>query len=242
MRPIVADTNYSHSKLLHKHKLKRKNIEPFKTSPPWEFIPSVAAINVSEAIAAGGDLDGDGFADVLAAEPLFNSARGRILFFFGSSRGLPETPQLTLEGNNPGDAFGTTVQMVGDVNGDGLDDFLASERNERNGFRAWVYFGHRERRFQRIEWSNATWPFPIGDINGDNFDDVAQYVPSDDLVYVYQGSEAGLGATPSCILRSEQKGSHFGHDIASAGDINGDGCDDLLVGAMKFNGRYQAGG
>ncbi|MSR64091.1 MAG: hypothetical protein EXS08_16845 [Planctomycetes bacterium] len=80
------------------------------------------------------------------------------------------------------------------------------------------------------------------DIDGDGFCDVIVGEPFRDGVFsdegrvlVYPGSAAGLAATPSWTKRGHQRGAHFGSALARAGDVNGDGFDDIVIGAPEFD-------
>ena len=77
-----------------------------------------------------------------------------------------------------------------------------------------------------------------GDVNGDGFSDVAvsAYLfdagkTDEGRVFVFAGSPEGLSKTPSWIMDGNQADGHFGRALACAGDVNGDGFDDLIVGA-----------
>ncbi len=83
----------------------------------------------------------------------------------------------------------------------------------------------------------------IGDVNGDGFDDVMvtaccsfstdqnQYPGR---VYVYHGSEDGLSQNPDWTASGDKGGSFFGYGGDGVGDLNGDGYDDLAVGAPCY--------
>jgi hypothetical protein len=88
-----------------------------------------------------------------------------------------------------------------------------------------------------------------GDVNGDTYDDVAVAAYLTDggenhegRVYVYLGSASGLSTSPAWTAESDQEGAFFGRSVASAGDVNGDTFDDLIVGAFGFdNGQTNEG-
>ena len=83
------------------------------------------------------------------------------------------------------------------------------------------------------------------DFNGDGYTDIAIGAPAGGYVKVYLGG-INFDTIPSYIIRSDQPGSWFGGSI-SAGDVNGDGYDDLIVGAEYYTeggvltGIYKSG-
>jgi hypothetical protein len=87
----------------------------------------------------------------------------------------------------------------------------------------------------------------VGNINGDQFDDIIVGAPGNDsigedsgIVYVFYGSRnpAPLDLDPNnahVFITGNESGDRFGWDVASAGDVNNDGYDDIIIGSPGYN-------
>ncbi|HPB31964.1 MAG TPA: integrin alpha, partial [Candidatus Sumerlaeota bacterium] len=102
------------------------------------------------------------------------------------------------------------------------------------GFPDWTYADDREDA--QLGFSVAT----AGDVNGDGFSDVivGAYQYDEDFgnqgkVFVFHGSETGLPTLPSWMF-SGPSSEHFGWSVATAGDVNGDGFSDIVVGSPRY--------
>ncbi|MBK7101211.1 MAG: FG-GAP repeat protein [Flavobacteriales bacterium] len=80
-----------------------------------------------------------------------------------------------------------------------------------------------------------------GDLNGDGYSDVvigareaSNGQASEGLVHVHYGSSTGIGIVPDLVLEIDQASASFGNSVSTAGDINGDGFSDLIVGAPNW--------
>ena len=91
---------------------------------------------------------------------------------------------------------------------------------------------------------------PAGNVNGDGYDDVIVSAPNYDhgqidegMVYLYYGSASCLSATPGWTAEGDASTYRLGISAAGAGDVNGDGYDDLIVGVSNYtNGEDDEGG
>jgi hypothetical protein len=205
------------------------------------------------AVGTAGDVNGDGYADVIVGAPGFDGGQlneGRVFVYYGSSAGLGGLPQWTAEGGRTDAALGHAVGMAGDVNGDGYGDIIAGAPGFDNGQtdegRAYLFPGSSP-VITDHQWS-AEGGAPgdefgrsvatAGDVNGDGYSDVVVGAPFNSengveagKVYVYYGGPLGLSLTPAWTALGEAENDGFGRVVGTAGDLNGDGYDDLVVGA-----------
>ena len=134
------------------------------------------------AVSKAGDVNHDGYDDVVVGAFGVNSRAGRAYVYQGSASGLASTTALTLSGETVGDGLGGSVSAAGDVNGDGYDDVLigAPYASSYTG-RVYLYegsatglstapgatvFGEATRNYFGVRLSGA------GDVNHDGYDDI----------------------------------------------------------------------
>jgi hypothetical protein len=133
------------------------------------------------SVSSAGDVNGDGYADVIVGAPGNDTAgtdAGRAYVFYGGP-GADAAADLTLTGAGAGDVFGFSVSSAGDVNGDGYADVIVGALgSEPGGGRAYVYFGGpgadavadltlmgAAGSFDGFGWSVSS----AGDVNGDGY-------------------------------------------------------------------------
>jgi FG-GAP repeat protein/VCBS repeat protein len=162
----------------------------------------------------------------------------------GSSLGaapLPDAPDWTAEANSHDSLMGAAVASAGDVNGDGFDDVVVGGYRYPDGSnsgRAWVFYGSASGLPATASWTadgvGAYSVAAAGDINGDGFGDLLIGADYSGCVRLYYGSASGLPALPNWITCTDGTSSAFGASVAGAGDVDGDGYDDILIGAPGY--------
>ncbi|MEE9269031.1 MAG: FG-GAP-like repeat-containing protein [Candidatus Krumholzibacteria bacterium] len=222
---------------------------PLTSRPDWTFFAQFGRLGTS--VAPVGDVNGDGFGDIIVGVP----GQNRSYVFFGSTTGLSPTPSVELLGSQSGADFGFSVSSAGDVNGDGFADFIMAAPLYDDDFldegRVYVYMGRAAGLMDTPFWKlsggqpGAQFGYAVswaGDVNGDGLDDVLVSAPFADSgqqdegrVYLYLGEPAGLSLIPAWAMELDQDGAWFGSSVAAAGDVNGDGYSDVIIGAVRYD-------
>ncbi len=198
-------------------------------------------------LSCAGDVNGDGYVDVVVGAPYVEAWNGRVYILHGSPHGLGTTPDETLVPPETMGNFGSRVASAGDVNGDGYADVLVSAPStDRSSGSLMVYAGSRNGLLPTpmavlrgtsgpgVEFGSAA--AAAGDVNGDGFGDLIVGAGAAEagagLAVVYLGYSGGLHETPVSTLQgSTGAGSQFGSFVSGAGDVNGDGYADVIVAA-----------
>ena len=215
-------------------------------APIWTREGNQAGARFGRAVAGVGDVNGDGFDDVLVGAPYFDNAEGRAFLYLGSPTGPSTTPAWIVDGEGSSYYLGWDLSAAGDVNGDGLDDVLIGIP----GFgmaRVWhgTPSGVLVLGFTVIDGAPdgvGNFVSDAGDVNGDGFDDVIVGAPfwsnGQDLegaALVFFGTAFGISTTEYGVYESNLAFDEFGRQVASAGDVDGDGFDDVAVTSSEAN-------
>jgi len=197
-------------------------------TPTWQFL--VGKLSATTAVDASSgtvlDANGDGFADVLVG----GGQMGAAYLYLGNPTGI-ETRRIDLVPPDNNVGFGAIASKLGDVNGDGFADFWVEPGGHLYlggpfaDASAWNGAGAAN----RIDAFPASSPVPIGDVNGDGYADV--YFESSWQAFVWFGSATLDPANKIMIARPTTTGQNWGSQGGAAGDVNGDGYADFLIGA-----------
>lgn len=205
----------------------------------------IASQRFGASVSNCGDLNGDGYDDIISGAHLTNSNTGRAYIYFGGNN-MSSSPSIVLNGEAANNYFGISVANAGDVNADGYNDVIVGAYGySSNTGRAYIYYGgYNMDNIADVVISapvSSSFGYSVstaGDVNGDGFSDVVvsghTYSSNRGRAYIYYGGLI-MDNTPDKTLEGFAAGGFFGFSLSGAGDVNGDGYSDVIVGAYAIS-------
>lgn len=245
-----------------------------------KLVGEAAGDHAGSSVSAAGDVNGDGFDDLLVGAPYNDRGgvvRGAVYLFYGGEGEAPiaglaslSTADAIFVGSDHEETAGTAVAIVDDLDADGYADIVIGAEDYPIGSQPYggvhIFYGRGD--WDRIEGSHALSSADVtivsddyesrfgsavasaGDVDGDGHADLlvgsfwhnagGSNAGAAFLYYGGSGSERLSGtlgsADADATFVGEDAGDWAGASVAGAGDVDGDGYDDVLLGAPRVNG------
>ncbi|NOY24801.1 MAG: hypothetical protein GXP62_02920 [Oligoflexia bacterium] len=229
------------------------------------YIDDIPGDQAGYAVAGVGDVDDDGYDDILVGAPRYDDVAdnepGAAYLVLGSaspgSTNLVEAG-IAYTGVTGADWAGRAVSGAGDINGDGHEDLLVGAPGNDDAGTAsgatYLVLGSTSPASTSLSEADAEyagegssnyagWSVSgAADVDGDGFDDVLVGAPGNTdagdwagAAYLQLGETGPASASladADAVCTGEASGHEAGYAVSGAGDVNGDGYDDLLIGAI----------
>lgn len=206
------------------------------------------------AVAPAGDVNNDGFDDIIVGAGGGGTSTHGSIGFAEIRSGADGSILRTFTGTGAQDRFGDSIANIGDITGDGFDDFAIGEPlGDGNGAiregLVFVFNGQTGAEIYRFQGTDFASRFgqsvsSAGDFNRDGTADIIVSAAADSTglglagsVWIYSGADGSL-----LYQEDGEFGDQLGNAIANAGDLNNDGVDEVIFGASGVDTSVISGG
>jgi hypothetical protein len=200
----------------------------------WKFDGQAAGDRFGYAVSGAGDLDGDGFDDILVGAPQTHTGIGYVQTFSGKTGQV----LLTVNGKNFKDLYGFSVSAINDIDNDLIPDILVGAPSSLVSEKGYVQVvsGATGALIDTLHGDAVGDQFGssvrnAGLVDGDSCPDFIVGAPGANSLTGYARVYSGCTRGSIYTFTGKQANDFFGLSVSGTGDVNGDGQDDVIVGA-----------